>query len=68
MSYRTIEVAWTPRTITGWATFTASRKEAARLWRDVVERHSCIRRLHWRWPSKARWQRWAKGRYPGISA
>ena len=27
-----------------------------------------MRRLGWRWPSKARWQRWAKGRYPGLSA
>jgi putative transposase len=68
MSYRTIEIAWTPRTTTEWATFTASRKEAARLWSDLVARHHRIRRLGWRWPSKARWQRWAKGRYPSISA
>jgi putative transposase len=68
MSYRTIEIAWTPRTATEWATFTASRKEAARLWSDLVIRHHRIRRLGWKWPSKARWQRWAKGRYPGISA
>ena len=67
-SYRTIEVAWTPRTTTEWATFTSSRKEAARLWSDLVVRHHRIRRLGWRWPSKARWQRWAKGRYPGLSA
>jgi putative transposase len=68
MSYRTIEVAWTPRTDTAWTTFTASRREAARLWGDLVVRHHRIRRLGWRWPSKARWQRWAKGRYPGLSA
>jgi putative transposase len=68
MSYRTIEVAWRPRTTTEWATFTASRKEAARLWGDLVVRHHRMRRLGWKWPSKARWQRWAKGRYPGISA
>lgn len=68
MSYRTIEIAWKPRTPTEWATFTASRKEAARLWSDLVLRHQRIRRLNWRWPSKARWQRWAKGRYPGLSA
>ena len=68
MSYRTIEIAWQPRTTTEWATFTASRKEAARLWGDLVVRHHRIRRLGWRWPSKARWQRWAKGRYPGLSA
>src|SRR5262245_2273268 len=37
---------------------------------DVV-RHHRIRRLNWRWPSKARRQRWAitpKRRYPGLSA
>jgi putative transposase len=68
MSYRTIEIAWTPRTPMEWATFTASRKEAARLWRDLVVRHHRLRRLGWTWPSKARWQRWAKGRYPGLSA
>jgi putative transposase len=68
MSYRTIEITWTPRTTTEWATFTASRTEAARLWGDLVVRHHRLRRLGWKWPSKARWQRWAKGRYPGISA
>ena len=68
MSYRTIEVAWRPRTSAAWATFTASRQEAARLWNDLVRRHHRIRRLNWTWPSKARWQRWAKGRYPGLSA
>ena len=68
MSYRTIKIAWTPRTTTDWATFTASRKEAARLWGDLVARHHRIRCLGWRWPSKSRWQRWAKGRYPAISA
>jgi putative transposase len=68
MSYRAIELVWTPHTTTEWATFGASRKEAARLWNDLVRRHHRIRCLGWRWPSKARWQRWAKGRYPGLSA
>jgi putative transposase len=68
MIYRTIEIAWRPRTQTEWTTFTASRQEAARLWGDLVARHHRIRRLNWRWPSKARWQRWAKGRYSGLSA
>jgi putative transposase len=68
MSYRTIEIAWRPRTTAAWATFTASRQEGARLWNDLVRRHHRVRRLAWTWPSKARWQRWAKGRYPGISA
>src|SRR6516162_8429577 len=34
MSYRTLEIAWTPRTTTEWVTFTASRREAARVVRD----------------------------------
>jgi putative transposase len=68
MSYRTIEIAWCPRTVAAWVTFTASRQEAARLWNDLVRRHDRIRRVNWTWPSKARWQRWAKGRYPGLSA
>lgn len=68
MSYRTIEIAWIPRTAAEWTIFTASRQEAARLWGDLVTRHHRIRRLGWKWPSKARWQRWAKGRYPGLSA
>jgi putative transposase len=71
MRYRTIELAWTPRTATEWQTFTASRKEAARLWSDLVERHHRLRRLNWRWPSKAHWQQWAikpTRKYPGLSA
>jgi protein required for attachment to host cells len=68
MSYRTIEIHWLPRTSSEWRTFTASRREAARLWGDLVERHHRIRRRHLQWPSKQRWQQWAKGRYPGLSA
>ena len=68
MGYRTVEIRWMPAGHAQWATFTAARKEAARLWADMVERHHRIRRLNWRWPSKARWQEWAKGRYPGLSA
>src|SRR2546423_1833971 len=68
MGYRTVEIRWMPAGHAQWATSTAARKEAARLWADMVERHHRIRRLNWRWPSKARWQEWAKGRYPGLSA
>jgi putative transposase len=71
MSYRAIEITWRPYTLVAWATFTASRQEAARLWNDLVRRHHRLRRLNWTWPSKARWQRWAitpKRRYPGLSA
>jgi putative transposase len=68
MGYRTIEIHWMPQTSSEWRTFSAARKEAARLWSDLVERHHRIRRRHLKWPSKQRWQQWAKGRYPGLSA
>lgn len=68
MSYRTIEIACRPRSHSGRQAHSAARKEAARLWNDLAERHFRIRRRNLKWPSKARWQRWAKGRYPGLSA
>ncbi|MBA3533397.1 MAG: transposase, partial [Ardenticatenales bacterium] len=66
MSYRTIEFSWLPDAQRAWQTFTASRREAARLWNDLVIRHARIRRLHWQWPSVYRWSAWAKGRYPHL--
>jgi hypothetical protein len=57
-----------PGATTEWATFTASRQEAARRWNDLLVRQRRVRRLQWTWPSTARGQRWAKGRYPGRSA
>ena len=68
MSYRTVAIHWMPRTSSEWRVFTASRKEAARLWGDLVTRHHRIRRRAIQWPSKARWERWGKRRYPGLSA
>jgi len=68
MSYRTVEIAWQPRTNSQWHTFTASRQEAARLWGDLVVRHHRLRCLTWQWPSKSRWQKWAKRKYPNLSA
>jgi putative transposase len=66
MAYRTIEFHWLPRGDRQWQTFTHARQEAARLWNDLVRRHQRIRRLNWQWPSKRRWERWAKRRYPGL--
>jgi putative transposase len=66
MVYRTITVEWRPRTPTGWRTFSAARQEAARLWGDLTERHHRIRRRNLTWPSRARWFRWAKRRYPRL--
>src|SRR5436309_195557 len=68
MGYRTIEIHWMPQDQAQRGPFVRSRQEAARLWADLVERHHRLRRLGWRWPSKARWQQWARGRYPGLSA
>jgi putative transposase len=68
VGYRTLEIAYRPRSHSGQKTHTAARREAARLWADLAERHFRIRRRNLKWPSKARWQRWAKGRYPGLSA
>jgi len=66
MGYRTVEIVWVPRSKTEWHTFTAARQEAARLWNDLVERHHRIRRLNWQWPSKGRWEKWGKRRYPNL--
>src|SRR3954452_18564293 len=65
-NHRTVEFSWQPRTAAGWRTFTLARREAARLWSDLVLRHQRIRRLQWRWPSIQRWQKWARGRYPML--
>ncbi len=42
-----------PHQSSQWATYTAARVEAARLWGDLVARHHRLRRINWRWPSKA---------------
>jgi putative transposase len=66
MAYRTIQLDWTPRSRSAWRIFTAARLEAARLWGDLIARHHRLRRLGWRWPSKPRWQAWAKRKYPNL--
>lgn len=66
MAYRMVEFNWLPRSNCQWQTFTSARKEAARLWNDMVLRHQRVRRLNWTWPSKRRWEVWAKQRYPNL--
>src|SRR5437773_1337302 len=66
MAYRTIKLDWLPYSRAAWRTFTSARLEAARLWADLVVRHHRLRRLNWRWPNKARWQAWAKRKYPNL--
>ena len=65
---RVVEVRWLPRTDTEWATFTAARLDAASLWNAMAALHARIRRLRWRWPSRKRWDCWARGRFPALSA
>ncbi|MBI5516017.1 MAG: hypothetical protein HY909_19700, partial [Deltaproteobacteria bacterium] len=68
MGHRVTEIAWLPRTEAEWRTFTAARSAAAKLWNKLVSMHAVVRRFQWEWPSKARWERWARGRFPGLSA
>jgi putative transposase len=68
MAYRTVTFNWLPRSKKQWQIYTITRHESARLWNDLVLRHARIRRLGWKFPSKARWERWVKRRYPELSA
>ena len=65
-AYRSVTIDWLPRSQAEWATFTAARREAGRLWSDLVERHLRIRRRQLKWPSEKRWRKWAKGKYPNL--
>ena len=67
-THRVVEVAWRPRSSVQWATFKASRIANAALWNAMVRLHARIRRLRWKWPSLSRWQAWAKGKFPAMSA
>jgi putative transposase len=66
VAYRTVKICWQPQSKTQWAIYSAARKEAARLWNDLVERHYRLRRANWKWASKGRFQKWAKGRYANL--
>ena len=46
--------------------FTSVRKEAARLWSWLVERHATIRQLGGRWPHMADLRKEVKGLFPGL--
>lgn len=66
--HRTFVISFSPLSCRSAKCFTDSRKEAARLWYDLIIRHHRIRRLRWRWPNSIRFIKWAKGRYPGLAA
>jgi len=66
MAYRTVKFAWLPSTCQGWLVFTSVRKEAARLWSWLVERHATIRQQGGRWPTRNALQKEIKGLFPGL--
>lgn len=66
VAYRAVKIEWTPKSKAQWAVYSACRKEAARLWNDLVERHFRLRRAQWKWPGKGRLEKWAKGKYPNL--
>jgi putative transposase len=66
VAYRTAKINFRLRSRAQMMTYRLARQEAARLWNDLVERHYRIRRANWKWPSKGRFQKWAKGRYPNL--
>ena len=66
MAYRTIKIEWLPSSSHSWNTFTSARKEAARLWSWLAERHATLRQLGGPWPSKADLQKEVKGLFPDL--
>jgi len=66
MAYRTVRFSWFPSTCQGWLIFTSVRKEAARLWSWLVERHATIRQQGGRWPTRNEIQKEIKGLFPGL--
>ena len=66
VAYRTVKIDWKPKNQRQWHILTNSRLEAGKLWSDLVERHFRIRRSGKKWPTKYRWTKWAKGKYPNL--
>lgn len=69
MKRHVFRARWEPVGDGAPAAFMASRREAARLLVALCERSWRLESLGCAFPSKARWQRWARGgRYPGLAA
>lgn len=66
MSYRTIKISWLPESKAQWASFTAIRLEAGRLWAWLVERHADARQQGGLWPCKDVIQKEAKRQFPNL--
>gem|GEM_PF-807234 len=71
MPHRTFEIAWLPTSSKAWATFTAARQEAARLWNDLVSWHAQARQQHaadpsFRFPTSGEWEKRCQRQYPRL--
>lgn len=71
MPHRTFEIAWTPASPKAWATFTAARLEAARLWNDLVTWHAEARQQHasdpsFVFPTEKQWRQRCQKQYPHL--
>lgn len=69
--HRTIGIGWRPRSRAEWATFTASRLEAAALWNRMARIHAFCRRRRRAWPTKQQFRDWAskkRGHFPNLNS
>jgi len=66
MAYRTVKIDWLPRSSQDWATFTAVRMEAGRLWSWLVERHADARQEGETWPGRDDLQKETKRQFPNL--
>ena len=66
--HRSYQINYFPSSKKNWEVFISARKEATKVWNDLVKRHQRIRRLHWKWPNHNRWCKWAKGKYPCLNS
>jgi hypothetical protein len=68
MQHRVLEIAFNPGSSFQWRIHGAARREAARLWARLVKLHAYVRRRHWKWPTKGAFEKWAKGKFPGLQS
>lgn len=67
--HRTIKIKWLPKSTKEWKIFDSTRKEAARLWNDLIDYHKHIRDTipdeFW-WPNNYDLQKWCKKKYKNL--
>ena len=71
MPHRTFQISWLPASPKTWATFSAARQEAARLWNDLVSWHAEARQQHaldptFVFPSEKQWRQRCQRQYPNL--